>query len=474
MLLNVASSADDQFSRLVAFRKGAYDLLGTGRDALFDLMDANLATRSISSLAELSLSPLFRRAWSSIYEAVDDGEVPRKELMHLYCALLPKAERPLLAGDHTAWPRPQARTLRDRTIEHQPTPVPGNRPITIGQGYSTLAYIPEGQGSWALPFLHERIASNEAPIQKAADQLLEVCKAVARQAAADKGLSPVPKGYLTIPSERRPIAMYDAEYGNARFVLATAGLPADKIMRMRPNINLWGPPPPYSGSGRPREHGEKFKLSDPSTWGSPAEEITVDDPRLGKVRVRKWKVLHFRKAKGHPLMAVCVERVDAKGTRRDPKVLWLAWVVEDDLPLSEHWRDYLRRFAIDHWYRFAKGPLHWTLPQLATPERSETWSDLMPLMTWQLWLARPVLEDNPLPWQKVQTRLTPGRVCQAWAALLVHIGTPARVPKPRGKSPGWPKGRVRNRRTVHPVVKKTKPVVKKAKKAPQKAASPDT
>ncbi len=33
--------------------------------------------------------------------------------------------------------------------------------------------------------------------------------------------------------------------------------------------------------------------------------------------------------------------------------------------LSEICQIYLRRFAIDHWYRFAKQRLHWTLPKLA-------------------------------------------------------------------------------------------------------------
>jgi hypothetical protein len=31
-------------------------------------------------------------------------------------------------------------------------------------------------------------------------------------------------------------------------------------------------------------------------------------------------------------------------------------------------------------------------------------------MTWQLWLARDVVADNPLPWQKKQTNLSPGLV----------------------------------------------------------------
>lgn len=39
-------------------------------------------------------------------------------------------------------------------------------------------------------------------------------------------------------------------------------------------------------------------------------------------------------------------------------------------------------------YRFAKQRLHWTVPKLSTPQQRESWSDLLPLMTWQLWLAR--------------------------------------------------------------------------------------
>ena len=62
----------------------------------------------------------------------------------------------------------------------------------------------------------------------------------------------------------------------------------------------------------------------------------------------------------------------------------------------------------------------------------------MPLMSWQLWLARESVEDNPLPWQKPQTDLTPGRVAQGFSAILAAIHSPAVAPKPRGKSPGWP------------------------------------
>jgi hypothetical protein len=36
----------------------------------------------------------------------------------------------------------------------------------------------------------------------------------------------------------------------------------------------------------------------------------------------------------------------------------------------------------------------------SAPEQMETWSDLMPALTWQLWLARDAVEDAPLLWQK--------------------------------------------------------------------------
>jgi hypothetical protein len=44
--------------------------------------------------------------------------------------------------------------------------------------------------------------------------------------------------------------------------------------------------------------------------------------------------------------------------------------------------------------------LRWTQLSLKTPEQAETWSDLMPLLTWELWLARSLVSDCLLPWQK--------------------------------------------------------------------------
>jgi hypothetical protein len=78
----------------------------------------------------------------------------------------------------------------------------------------------------------------------------------------------------------------------------------------------------------------------------------------------------------------------------------------------------------------------------------------MPLITWELWLARDIVNDNPLPWQKSITKLTPGRVAQAMGGVLARISTPAQPPKTQGLSPGWKPGQIPQRRIRYPIVKK--------------------
>jgi hypothetical protein len=419
--------------RLKRFRQAAYQLLGPAQDATMDLMDAVLVTRSVYSFAELSLSPVFRRKWPSLYEAIEDCRPQRRELMKLYIGQMPQQERLILAGDHTAWPRIYAEKLKDRTFEHGAKVISG-KPITLGHGYSTLGWIPEESGSWALPLRHERITSHDSPLSKAAFQLRQVCRHLGQ----------------------RPLTLWDSEYGCASFLKLITDIEADFILRLRPNRCLWTAPEPQVKKGRPRKHGQKFKLSESETWGTPSESMSIDDPTWGTIEIRRWRWLHFRQTADIAMDIVLIQRQGKNLTADAAKPIWLACLGEEMLPLSEIWPIYQRRFAIDHWNRFAKQRLHWTLPKFATPEQGQRWSDLMPLLTWQLWLGREIVTDSPLPWQKplAAESLTPGRVAQAFSIILAVIGTPARLPKPRGKSRGWPENQKRRSKIRYPVVKK--------------------
>lgn len=304
--------------------------------------------------------------------------------------------------------------------------------MTIGQGYSSLVCIPEDQGGWTLPLLHERITSFETPLEKAAEQLQQVC------------------GQLS----HRPLSLWDSEYGCGHFIKLTAEINCDKLMRLRPNRVVYGPPGEYSGRGRPPKHGDKFTLKDEQTWWTPDAQQRVQTEPLGALRLRQWSNVHFRQSPDHPMTLVLVERLDSEGKARH-QPLWLVWVGDTMPVLDTLWQLYLHRFCIEHWYRFIKQRLHWCLPHLGTAEQTHAWSTLMPLMSWQLWLARVDCADAPLPWQKPLKEKTPGRVANGFAAILVSIGSPAEHPKPRGKSPGWPKGKKRTPRPRYPTVKKT-------------------
>ena len=82
----------------------------------------------------------------------------------------------------------------------------------------------------------------------------------------------------------------------------------------------------------------------------------------------------------------------------------------------------------------AKNRLHWTVPALSTPDQCDRWSDLMPIVTWQLWLAshwwHSALSLAEISGQAYSR--TSGSI------LWEHfnpIGTQAQPPKLRGKSP---------------------------------------
>ena len=117
--------------------------------------------------------------------------------MKLLTQQIPNEEQPLLVGDSSVWMRPDAPTLRERTVHRGD----GER-LGAGQHYSTLAWVPEESGSWALPLRHERITSFETPVSKAAFQL----KQVVRQLSV------------------RPLAAFDRGYGNANFVNQTQSI----------------------------------------------------------------------------------------------------------------------------------------------------------------------------------------------------------------------------------------------------------
>jgi hypothetical protein len=293
-------------------------------------MDAVLTTKTAYCLADFSLSPLFRRKWSSVYESLQDCRPNRNQLMRLYLKQIPidEFEYITVGIDHTSYERLDSPTLQDRGYHYQPS-APGK--VAMGQGYSTIAWIAEEKGSWELPIRHERITSFETPISKAVWQIKQVSKQF----------------------NKRILALLDSEYGNASYVNKTKDIEVDCLIRIRSNCCLWGEPEKYSGRGRPKKHGDKFKLNDSTTWWNAEQTVEVKDPKLGDIKIRKWSNLHFRNSSDRGMNLILVERIcsEKKGSLQKP--LWLVWIGGEMPPLELIWKKYLRRFTVDHWYRLA-------------------------------------------------------------------------------------------------------------------------
>lgn len=101
------TATSENFNKLTAFRQAVYHDLGPARDALFELADAVWLMPHAQSLAELSESPIFRRRWPSVYEALQDSRLGNGALLRHYVAHVQPTwhGRIVLMGDHTAWSR---------------------------------------------------------------------------------------------------------------------------------------------------------------------------------------------------------------------------------------------------------------------------------------------------------------------------------------------------------------------------------
>ena len=115
--------------QLKHFRQQLYSSLAYRSDTIMDLLDALSSNTTAKSAVELSLNPLFRRGYGSIYDGihqfsvgvesvVDERRVQEQQLMQLIASYLPtpKHQRYWLIGvDVTPAPRGFADTLTDRS-----------------------------------------------------------------------------------------------------------------------------------------------------------------------------------------------------------------------------------------------------------------------------------------------------------------------------------------------------------------------
>jgi hypothetical protein len=438
-------------SRLQGFRGGLYGCFTRRADALFDLADALLSAQTpVASLPHLSLEPVHRRGWGSVYAALAHGRVDTERLRDLL-ALHPLAGgQPIYAVDVTTWPRCDAECSPQRGLYYHPSRHSAGQPIIAGWAFQWICQLSFARDSWTAPVDAQRLHPLDDTDQTAACQIRAL-------------LGRLPAGGPI------PLFVFDAGYNSAQLTLDLAEAPAAILVRLRADRCFYAdPPPPAPGRiGRPRRHGAKFKFADPTTWPTPTASLVCEDDQYGTVTVTCWARLHPKqhnhpgKGTGAPrpivrgtIIRVQVQRLPAK--TRPPQVLWL-WRAGPGQPdLDRAWRAYIRRFDLEHTIRFAKQTLGWTTPRVRTPAQADRWTWLVVAAYAQLRLAREIVADQRLAWERPRPpgQLSPYRVRRGFPRLRCALGTPATTPKPCGRSPGRPKGHRSGPAPRHPAVKK--------------------
>ena len=156
----------------------------------------------------------------------------------------------------------------------------------------------------------------------------------------------------------------------------------------------------------------------------------------------------------HPFTLVKIRWYNPQGEVLFQKPLWLI-VMGDrraELSLLDIYQAYLQRYDLEHFFRFGKQKL--LLDKFQTPDdqHEENWWRLVALAYLQLWAAKDLVTQLPRPWERylpsvLNKLVTPAAAQRDMGRIIQQIGTPSPAPKPRGKSPGRPKGMVCSKKT---------------------------
>jgi hypothetical protein len=427
-------------TKLSEFREAVYQKVVWRPAAILDLVDALTIAGHVTSPVALSESPLFRRKFSSVYDALVHGELG-DELKNLFSDSQ-DADWETIAGyeihaiDATPHERMSAETLADRGA----LKVQQKEPVRYGHKSSWLVRLVQSGTSWVAPEDIERVGTATTDTKVAAQQVKDLAER----------------------NQRPKVITADSRYRDKHFLGAFAGLENTfALVRLQNNQKLSQEAvrKPAGSRGAPRKHGADFQLT-----AIEREPDAIEEFSLGKqkVRVRGWHKLHFKRLAKVKGAVVCVEFLKEDGTPRYKRPLWLFWTGPEDVTPQDLCRMYLWRFAIEHLFRFLKQHMGLNSNRSSNLKSWQRWMWIVALAYWQLLLIRDTVVPNRPAWHPHKKDgqdkpLTPSQVQRSAQAFLLQAGTPAANPRLAGKGWGRKKG-------YHPAPRKRFEVVFKTKK----------
>ena len=333
---------------------------GFSKSAIMDLIDALCANQNAQSVVELSLNPLFRREYSSIYQAIEDFKLvesqpvinedekeTESELTRIILDTIPtnkKRDYHLLGIDTTPNPRQFSPTLSDKKFIYQPNTVQGNKPINIGHSYSWLCYLPEKEenrnSAWTIPLSVERVKSDEKDINVANQQI-------------NKTLN-----YSHFSSPKLIVISADNLYSQRGFIgQQVKNKNVVTVTRVKSNRVFYHSVESSKKSapsiGHPLWYGDKFDLKAPETWKQPDDVVyhhfTTKKGRKLNLTISGWQNMLMRgtyeyKLHQYPFTLLQITVTDTSG-EQVWKPMWLIAIGDrrNELTLLDIYDSYRQR-----------------------------------------------------------------------------------------------------------------------------------
>lgn len=454
---------DWALDRLARFRADAHDCFSRRADALFEVMDAlSGADRPIRSLAELTCEPVGTRGWGSLYQALNHGQIDEVMVRDLLAAQIHTAVHdrwPLVfAVDTTVMPRPDTTVVDGLGLHYVNRKVKGSAVAVRGWAMSWLVQVAQitttgARTTWTQPLDARRMPATGTTWT---DLVITQYHDLLTRLRQQNILNPA----------RPPLLTCDA--GLSAFQMSQH-LPADAqlLVALRGNHVLFHRPPPLNPDetrprGRPRTHGTRFAMKEPTTHGHPDAVHDYTTPDGAHVHTQAWHHLHPKHRASHQPWHGLVEGtlIHQRTTHpgKTPRTRWLWWTgPQTCFDLNVLARAYPHRYTIEHLFRFLKQDMFWTGHTPHTATQADRWTHIVAIAYTQLCLARPLAADHRYTWHRPlpTDRLTPRRVRRDFRRLTHHLPTITNPPKNTRPGPGRPPGtKNTNPRPLQPITHK--------------------
>jgi hypothetical protein len=463
------------------FQKELLNRFSSRSYASLQLVEALAHASKPTSVVELSQETPFQRSYSTINKVlnefgaesivtkeVNEGGIVKtvksidptlfskitKPFSALFVEMLPQEVNRkfrLFALDVTPVPRIHAHTLDDRSYVHQANQI--GVPITIGVQASVLAYLPKhsaAEASWQLPISVERVSTDTTACGVASAQL---------QLLAE----------LTSTDSLLTVIVADTAYGSLE------PYSRDQVMIARGRTDRQGRRPVKDDQiackerGRPRKYepGIIRFIEDlpPGTEGGSDEECEyVDTIKKQSVDVllNRWNDIHVE---GHSelvdvIKAEIFSKNDCTKTLFPPLLLILSGKRRREITALDAYQSYRRRFDIEHFFRFSKQKLLFSIYQTPDLDHQISWWWFCYMAYWLLYHVRHIARGITRPWHKkrdLDEPAGPGKVKRLFATkIFPALGSPSLPPINRVKSKGRQYGTCLLKRERKKVVKKCK------------------